>query len=549
MLTLSREEQKALDKYLIKDCGVDLFILMEGAAHSICRFVLNKFTTDTKIRVFAGAGNNGGDAYAVARLLSAFYRDVAVYETKEAKERCLSDTESATAKNRSLLKNLQIEVELTDKYKVESDCLIIDGVLGSGFDIERELNPNLSDVLDKIVRAKQRNCKVLSIDIPSGVDANTGHAIENAVHADYTVSFVYPKRGMSSYPGRDLAGEIIIGNLGIPKSIINKFLNNYPEYLVRICDKDFVKEQKIERATDGHKGTFGKVLVVAGSSSMPGAALLACGAALRSGAGLIKVFSSSNTCEAINKRWPEVITYTRKIDFTDIVDNYRNNLEVISDEVKQELENNDFDKFKSVLEQVDVCLMGPGLGATQKYAEWIKYAIKNAKILILDADALNVIAESEEKDTYIRLCQQRVIDHMMPVIMTPHPGEYIKLMPELVNSSRMEQAMEMCRQWSVILVLKGASTLTAIPQSNCQVRLFANSSGNNGLAKGGSGDVLAGLIAGLVAQCKNEPKVVALSVYIHGYAADLLAERKNTRVILPSDVIEAFSEVFDELAW
>lgn len=529
MLTLSREEQRALDKYLIEDCGMEMSTLMEGAAHSICRFVISKFDFDMRVIVFAGPGNNGGDAYAVARLLAAFYRDVCVYETKEARELCLSRPDSASGKNRLLVKNLSIELDLADKYKVESDSLIIDGILGTGFDVERGVDDSLNELFEKIHRSKLRNCKVVSIDIPSGVDANTGHAVKNAVLADYTVSFVCPKRGLSSYPGRNLAGEVVIGNLGVPKSVINRFLNSYPEYLVRICDKNFVKEQRIERPKDGHKGTFGKVLIVAGSEYMPGAAMLCTHSSLKSGVGLVKVLSSENTCKAINQKWPEAITYNRRV--------VKNQVDI----------DENFALFKSLVGSIDACLIGPGLAEDEELEEWLKYAIKSCKMLVLDAEALNLIAKDVE--SYKKLFQQRFNERLMPAILTPHPGEFSRLCPDLLELSRMEQAIEMVKEWSVILVLKGASTLTAVPQANKQVRLYANSSGNNGLAKGGSGDILAGLILSLIAQLNNDARVIASAVFIHGYAADLALASLNERSILASDVIEAYSKAFHELEW
>lgn len=525
MLTLSRKEQTALDRALFRQAGLSPLLLTEGAAHSLCRFILSHFPLKQKIRLFAGAGKNGGDAYALARLLSAFYDDVKIYETEAARERHEREEESAAAQMRKILFAMQCPPEPVSRFVPVKDALLIDGLFGTGFDASRGICAELRETIAAMERSRACGSTILAVDLPSGVDADTGEVCEGAVKADFSLSFVCPKRGMLSYPGRAHCGEIAIADLGIPAEVLRRCWPDADDVSVYGCDSDFVKSLRIERKKEAHKNCFGRLLVVAGSGEMPGAALLAVRAALRSGTGITECFSRPSVIAKLSSVCPEVLLSER------------------SGEAAV-----DFARFKEKAARASACLIGPGLGREQELRAWIEWALREVQTLILDADALNLM--SEEPDRFHQLCLEREQAQLPPVVLTPHPGEFGRLWPELQGKSRIGQALLAARHQQAIVVLKGAATLIAFPRGKGGLpELWINTSGNNGLAKGGSGDVLAGMIAALLAQKPEEPRMVAAAVWLHGAAADLCAEQKGERSLLPSELIETLPAAFSEAEW
>ncbi|MDO5732541.1 MAG: NAD(P)H-hydrate dehydratase [Eubacteriales bacterium] len=520
MFTLNRKQQVALDHYLVHEAGITIDLLMEAAAHAILRYLIDEVDESKELIFFTGPGNNGGDAYAAARLASGFFKHVTICESRSAREAVGVD--SPAMRMRKICKCMNLSFERAERFKPEAQMVLIDGLLGSGFEPERGLSDEWKQVFETLNRGRNMGCQIISIDIPSGVDATTGAVCELAVEADVTLSFVYPKTGVFSYPGRNYAGRIITANLGLPRAVLQRFMQSYDEYFLRVTDEDFIRSLKWARARDGHKGLYGNGFLIAGSVEMPGAALMAAEAALRSGIGRLRAMADEGLAMQYMAKLPELMLRSY-------------------DEVGSEL----CDDVISDLKLSEGCLIGPGLGSNDSLWPLIEAAMIHCRSLILDADALNLISMDMER--FRKLSAMRAKTQHMPVVLTPHPGEFARLAPDLSEKTRLEQAESFVRKYPSILVLKGAATVIAFPASGGELRMYLNESGNSGLSKGGSGDVLAGLMLGLLAQRPSDWRAVVAAVYLHGRAADLLMPSLGSRSLLPQDLIACFPELFRRL--
>lgn len=504
---LKAEEMKACDKDAIERIGIPSMVLMERAALAVLHTFDELGLSPGRVLIVAGMGNNGGDGLALGRLLLERGEDVAVYMEGNPEKM----TEETRLQKKILEKSgFSIQSKIED---TEYD-MVIDALFGIG--LSREITGDCRTLVERINHMKSRGALVCSLDIPSGICADDGRVLGCSVCADITVSFAFAKIGHLCYPGRESAGKLFVKDIGVTEKSFGckKPSAFYYERAELGCL--LPKRQKA-----GNKATFGKVLLAAGSRDMCGACILCAGAVLRAGAGMVKIITPACNREIIQQSVPEAMLYT---------------FEGLPDE----------EKVLQSMDWADVVVAGPGLGTGQDGSllmEWIlRYersspqSLPDAKglPLVIDADGLNLIAMKSELQNMLK---------GKKAILTPHPGELMRLLKKDMKSyqgRQMELSRELAELFSCTAAAKDASTLVV---QNGREEIYINTSGNDGMATAGSGDVLAGLIGGLLAQ-KMEPfEAACLGVFLHGLAGENASERKGRFGMLAGDIVESLSLV------
>lgn len=496
MKIFSTSQVRSLDAYTIEHEPVASIDLMERAAQAIFEAYANSFNLQRPVLIVAGPGNNGGDALALARILVWVKSDVRVLLLHNGK--LSADCET----NLQRLRNLKAEIitEITDSFafsNVNKETVIVDGIFGSG--LSRPAEGIFAEAIDHINRS---GCEVLSIDVPSGLlgELNPDTSVP-IVKATRTFTLQFPKLAFLLPETGIFAGNWSVLDIGIHPEAISQTETRY----FFIKKKDIQPKIKI-REKFSHKGTYGHVLIFAGSRDMAGAAVLSSEAALRSGAGLVTVHSASCNRIILQTAVPEVIFESD------------NNEHCIS-------EFRDLTKFNAIA-------IGPGIGQTGETSFFLKSILSAySNPIVLDADALNLIAAND----LLRLIPENSI-------LTPHPKEFERLFGRNTNSfERLQKASEIAQSHKIIIVLKGAHTQIFMPDG----KIYFNSTGNAGMATAGSGDVLTGIIVGLLAQGYQPQDAALTSVFLHGLAADLIPETEET--MLASDIIRGLKLAFRTL--
>ncbi|MFL0801511.1 MAG: NAD(P)H-hydrate dehydratase [Agarilytica sp.] len=473
------EQTRELDSLAISQAEIPGIVLMKRAGRSAFEQLLNKWPSVTYIAVFCGAGNNGGDGYILAGLAAQKYIAVDLYSTVDPST---LNGDAQKAKDFALAQGIEIQTlgGIDDIEGAEGsdgitlpDCpgvVIVDGLLGTGF--RGELKASLSTVT-KAINAS--GLPVLALDLPSGLDGDSGAADPNAVNADLTTTFVGVKQGLLTGKGPALCGELSYDNLGIPESIFAQL----PATTQRISEvTSFVNRQ-----ADAHKTDFGHVLVIGGVLGMGGAVMLAAEAALRSGAGLVTVATRPDHVPAVLARLPEVM--------------------VKGLESGVELE--------PLITRADVIVVGPGLGQTSWSQQLAYFALQSDLPKVVDADALNLLASEDWGDLDLSNC-----------VMTPHPGEAARLLScstSEIQANRFDALARIQEKYQSVALLKGAGTLI----NDGQQTWLANV-GNPGMAVAGMGDVLSGVVGALIAQGQRLSEATVNAVCAHGLAGDLAAQ-------------------------
>lgn len=504
MKTLSREAQAKLDRMAV-ECAYPLLLLMEGAARSALELLREVAPDLDKVALFCGTGNNAGDAYALARLLLAEGHSPIVFSLVEKANLspCALTMREAYVGQGGLVEAMEAmsETELEAYFSETANrtwrgYILVDGLLGTGYRQERPLAGLLRVATCAMNRLRlEQGVQVLALDLPSGVDANSGAADEGAVEADWTISFVWPKTGIVTYPGRMKAGCIKVGSIGLSERFCEAVLAE--EALVEWVDEAFVRRVAPQRKADWHKGQFGKGLMICGSPGQLGAAILAGQAALASGLGYLYAFVPESLYEAAVSALPSVLWQALP-------------MALYEEEAANRLSPAQLEaEWRSILEpyraQVSTLLCGSGLGrmARSSLGALTRVLLSmDEKRLILDADALNVLSmESDWKQLLLSRLERQESSRCCggEVLITPHPREFQRLFGDLPGS-RLEQAEAVGREGIVQCILKGAGTVLAFSSQ----KLLVNSSGNAGMGKAGSGDALAGILLALLAQLASE---------------------------------------------
>ena len=507
MKLISSARMKELDRMTIAECGMPGEWLMERAGLGVARAV--EYLSDLSgysrlpVCVFAGRGNNGGDAFVVARYLKEWGADVRVWITGE---RTAVQGDSRAHLIRLMALGVDVEEFLAaDDFEMLAasglDCgVVVDGVLGIGINGPAR---GVASAAIRCINSLGNNSPVVAIDLPSGLDADTGEASGDVVCADLTVTMAYPKTGLTMQAAREYVGSVDLVDIGIPAS----FADNIESPLDLVVASDLYGVCPI-RSRVAHKGTFGHILLIGGSPGYAGAIALAAGAALRSGCGLVSVLTSSEVASVVAGMVPEAMVHG-----------------VSTGEFMQKI---------SDLPAFDAIMAGPGLTTTPQTEQLISELIAVEGVpLVLDADALNVFAGNAE----VLAASKR------PLVITPHPGEAARLLGCSIidiQSDRVMYAKELSKLTHSVAILKGAGTLIADINASCSINL----TGNPGMATGGSGDVLAGLLTGLLGQKINLYDASRLAVYLHGCAGDEAAWGSSQAGMKAGDIINALPMAF-----
>lgn len=503
MKIVTPAQMNSIDKNTINNYGIPGLLLMENAAAAVALEAVSMLggSIGGVITAVAGRGNNGGDAFAAARLLHGKGFDVCVF-LAGAKAGISGDALT----NMVILEKIGIniveingaeEIALLDS-KLKESQLVIDGVFGTG------LSRDISGIASTVIESMNLSGKpILSIDIPSGIDGADGSICGTCIRADATVTFCMPKIGLVVNPGCEYAGRLKVADIGIPRCVIDTQVIR-----CEIIDAGMAAGMIPQRRPDSNKGTYGKAFIISGSTGMTGSGRLACTAALRAGAGLVYAGV------------PESLAGIYSTSLTEPV------IIALPDGGKGYLSEESESKIKERMAGMDVVAIGPGLSAAEGVKRLVEMVITECKVpLVLDADALNVISGNTE--ILKRLGTEAVI--------TPHPGEMARLTGLTaadVQKDRIGTAGRFASEYGVVTVLKGSRTIIALPDG----RIFINPTGNAGMATAGTGDVLAGVITGLIAQGVSAGEAAIAGVYLHGLAGDLAADSMGMHGILAGDV-------------
>lgn len=484
---VNSREMRQYDNNTSDVLKVPSLLLMEQAALAACEEIEKLADKTEPLLIVCGVGNNGGDGLAIGRIL--YLRGYTVELV------LIGDEEKATEQNKKQQEILNAYHVAISKVIPEGKQyqMVIDAIFGVG--LTREIEGTYKCVIEQMNAL--RGIKI-AIDIPCGVSADNGAILGTAFYADVTLTFAFDKVGMHLWPGNKAVGQIIVKEIGITEQ---SFLGRKPE--VMAVEESDLDELSI-RPSHSNKGTYGRLLIIAGSVNMAGAAVLAAKSAYASGCGLVRIFTPEENRVIIQTALPEAIltTYSAKELELELVD--------------------------EVIEWADVVLMGPGIGMSDTSEQILKHLIHVATVpVILDADALNLLA----KDVSI-------LHHPhTEMVITPHLGEMSRLTEEgitILQTKLLEAAKNFANTYQVTCVLKDERTVTSIPYGTT----FLNMSGNAGMATAGSGDVLAGILASLMAQGYSSDKAAPLAVYLHGAAGDCMVKKVGKPGLMASDIIE-----------
>lgn len=514
---VSAEEMKRYDTYTIEQIGIPSMVLMERAALKVVESMKEHLGDLKNRRILAvcGGGNNGGDGLAVARLLLEQGMNVDICLVAP-EEKCTGQT---LLQKKILLayctENLFFSGPgMLPNFNLKEYAIIIDALFGVG--LSRPIEGEFARWIEAINASE---ATVVSVDIPSGIDADFGHLMGCAVAADLTVTFAFSKRGLYLYPGKEYAGEVDLKEIGITE---RSFAGKKP-----VCfTYDSIALPK--RRRDGNKGTFGKLLVIAGSRELCGACSLCAESAYRVGAGMVKIVTSESNRQILQTTFPEAMLLTYEEDVLPV------------------------EELRTSFAWADGIVMGPGMGQSKMAGQLVELVLSEADTsLILDADALNLIAQQDDLRKALRERSSRFPQRN--VVLTPHPGELARLTGKSISELKehpLRDARELAKELSCTVVSKDAATLVC----DSGETFFINMAGNSGMATAGSGDVLAGILGGFMVQLKEgnqevDPPIswVAEGVTLHAYAGDLAKVRVGEHAMIAGDLIESLKDISKEI--
>jgi hydroxyethylthiazole kinase-like uncharacterized protein yjeF len=471
---------RELDRIAIQERGIPGSELMSRAGYAVFQCLRNKWPYARSVAVFCGSGNNAGDGYIIARLAMEAGLSVAVYTVSDP----------ANLKGDALTAYLKFAeakgtvVQFQSDLDIETD-VTVDALLGTGLD-----RPVTGAYAEAVAFINTHQKHVIAVDIPSGLNADTGNVMACAVKAECTVSFIGLKQGLFTGQAADYCGEIFYASLAVPDDVFEAV----PSRTVRV-----IKTRMPDRERCAHKGHYGHVLIVGGDQGFSGAARMAGEAALRVGSGLVSIATRPEHAGLMNMSRPELMCHGVR----------------------------DAGQLRPLLEKADVIIVGPGLGQSDWASELFSVAVNSQKPLVIDADGLNLLARAPfAKPNWI---------------LTPHPGEAGRLLQcstVEVQQDRFASAAAIQAKFGGVAILKGSGTLIA-----SEHELAVSTSGNPGMASGGMGDVLAGVIAGLLVQGLALKDAAQQGVHIHGLAADLAVEKDGERGLLASDLMDPLRQL------
>ena len=489
-------EMKTYDSYTINEVGIPSMVLMERAALSVAKRLMGRLGEKGKVCIVCGVGNNGGDGLAVARLLAERDCRVFVY--------IYGSLEKATEEfklQHKILESYPVQIFVGEIIKPLEYDIVVDAIFGVGLTRKVE-----GDFANAIQRMNELEGYKVAVDIPSGISSDTGDVLGCCFRADMTVTFAFGKRGLYLYPGADYAGEVFVEDIGIGRMSNPKCNPSMCTYEPRDLEMLLPK-----RRGSGNKGTFGKVLIVAGFDHMVGAAILCARACYEMGAGMVKVICPKENRMILQQAVPEILYGT-------------------------------CGELDSSLKWADVVVVGPGMGCGQDARGVLSFLLETCELpMVMDADALNML--SVDKALQDALYSRG--DKGLETILTPHMGEFARLAGTTVADLKadvVEAALNWAKAYQIILAAKDARTVVA----DANGRLYLNCTGNNGMATAGSGDVLAGIMGSLLAQGLVGFEAATLSVYIHSLAGDEASLKYSEYGVTAGKIIENIKGIISD---
>ena len=499
-------EMKKIDEIAIHKAGIPGIVLMENAGITCIGEIQKTYNNleGLKVAIFCGKGNNGGDGFVIARHLHNKKCDVTVYLT------CGKDFSEDARINFDIIKSMGLNViELIQPpHNLNQYDLIIDAIFGTG--IKGEITGLNYDVINEINAAQ---VYTLSVDIPSGIDSDSGEICSVCVKANKTVTFAAYKAGLLMYPGADYAGDITVADISIPEYILNDTISD-----IKVTDVEFFRENMPSRSRNSQKGDYGKLLILAGSEGLTGAAYLCSQSAMLCGSGLVTLAVPDCVNAILEAKTTEVMTMPVKSQ-----DGF------ISSEAT--------DKISQKIKNIDAVLIGPGLGVCDGTYEILRLLLSQSEIpVIVDADAINCLSND------MSLLKNKKCN----VILTPHSVEFSRLSGlslKEIESNRLEVSRNFAKEFDVTLILKGSrSIVTGSGETQ-----YINITGNPGLATAGSGDVLAGITASFAARGIDPLKACAMAVFLHGICGDIASKKYGMESLVATDVMQSIPDAYNHI--
>jgi len=510
MKVVTSQQMREIDRKAIEENNLSGLILMENAGLRIFQSLKNIYPglRLKKVIVFAGSGNNGGDGFVVARHLYNYGVKVKVFLLAP-----FNKTKGEAGENLNTINKMGVELIETETTKLEeiqeaiqNSDLIIDAILGTG--LQGKVTGLKAKVIDLI---NITNKEVVAIDVPSGLNADSGKIEGPCIKATHTITLALPKIGLLLFPGASYAGKVTVEDIGIPSYLLknNKIKTN-------MVTKEIVKSLLPFRSNYSHKGSFGKVLILAGSVGMTGAAYLASEAAMRSGAGIVVLGIPRSLNPIMEVKLTEVITLP------------------LSETEKQSLGEEAEETISKLMKNYSVLGIGPGISRQAETQRLVRKVIEKSNIpLVIDADAIYALSE----DTSI------LKKTKTPLVITPHPGEIAKLINKDIDyilNNQLDITREIAKEFGIVVILKGARTIIA----NKEGEVYINVGDNSGMATGGAGDVLTGIICSLIAQGADNFSAAIAGVYIHSLAGNLARDIKGERGMIAGDILSQVPKAF-----
>ena len=510
MKVVTSQQIREIDRKAIEENNLSGLILMENAGSRIFQSLKNIYP-DLRLKktvIFAGSGNNGGDGFVVARHLYNYGVKAKVFLLAPFNKVIGEAGENLNTINKMGVELIEAETTKLEEIQrtIQNSDLIIDAILGTG--LQGKVTGLKAKIIDLINIA---NKEVLAIDVPSGLDTDTGKIEGPCIKATHTITLALPKIGLLIFPGASYAGKVTVEDIGIPSYLLK---NN--KIKINITTKEIVKSLLPFRATYSHKGSFGKVLILAGSVGMTGAAYLASEAAIRSGAGIVVLGIPRSLNQIMEVKLTEVMTLP------------------LAETEKQSLGKEAEETISKLMKNYSVLGIGPGISRQAETQRLVRKIIEKSNIpLVVDADAIYALSEDPAilKKT------------KTPLVITPHPGEIAKLIDKDVDyilNNQLDITREIAQKYGIVVVLKGARTIIA----NKEGETYINVGDNSGMATGGSGDVLTGIICSLIAQGADNFSAAITGVYIHSLAGNLARDIKGERGMIAGDILSQVPQAF-----
>lgn len=511
MRVVTAHTMQEIDTKAINDYGIAGLQLMESAGCSCVEEIIAEFGLNGRAVIMAGKGNNGGDGYVIARLLSGKGWNVNVIVLADREQVSGDAAVNLDKLPGSVISYCTHEGQLQNLHLEElfQADVFVDALFGTG------LRNDVGGIyLEAINLMNASGRPVISVDIPSGIHGTTGRVLGEAVRAYITVTFAFAKLGHVLYPGAEYTGRLVVADIGIPPDLM-KSAAGYD-----FLNVDAMRPLLRRRDRQAHKGQFGHCLIIAGSTGKTGAAALTANSAVRAGSGLVTLAAAESIHSILEIKTTEAMTFP------------------LSDSGSGHLTNSAFPAIEKLLVGKDSVAVGPGLDCRPGTYALVQNLVETVKLpLVIDADGLNALADD------VTVLKRKKSNQ---VILTPHPGEMSRLLgasiPD-VEAIRISVAQEFARNNGVYLVLKGARTIIASPDGAAAI----NGSGNPGMATGGMGDVLTGIIVSLLGQGYSSWDACRLGVFLHGFAADMVVDDKGEIGINASDVLEKLPYAYNKL--